>query len=207
MSSYRDVAANLVVDGLDEAACFAGDGERAPFVVFDVNRQTNIAGPFASRDLASQHRLEILSGHPPHLDRTALSQALTAAENGKMSNHIEPPATGLNHAQQGALIGLQSALSQATDCGLFDEMAAHSHPDRINAFCDDVSVFAQIQTKLDDLAVPCVEALLNDPATSFWLKRALQGAIDRDPVDASHDAQLLAKVLAKVADQATTQEG
>ncbi|WP_139223001.1 hypothetical protein [Paracidovorax wautersii] len=78
----RLVPTNLVVDGLDEAACFAGDGERAPFVVFDVDRQENIAGPFASRDLAAVHRQEILDGHAPRLDALALSQALEAAEEG-----------------------------------------------------------------------------------------------------------------------------
>jgi len=59
-----------------------------------------------------------------------------------MSNYIEQPSTRLNSAQQSALIALQSALSKATDCGLFDEFAAHSHPDRINAFCDDLDGFA-----------------------------------------------------------------
>lgn len=54
----------------------------------------------------------------------------------------EQSATRLTHVQQGALTTLQSALTQATDCGLFDEMAAHSHPDRINAFCDDLNGFA-----------------------------------------------------------------
>jgi len=44
--------------------------------------------------------------------------------------------------------------------------------------------------------VPSTEQLLADPATSFWLKRALRGALMRDPVDASHDAEMLATVLA-----------
>ena len=45
-------------------------------------------------------------------------------------------------AQTNALLALKSALAQATDSGLFDEMAvATSHPDAINAFCDDVAEF------------------------------------------------------------------
>lgn len=78
--NIKDVPANLVVDGLDEAGNFAGDGERAPFVIFDVNRQENIAGPFAARDLADQHRQEIIAGYLPRLDAAALSLALVAEE-------------------------------------------------------------------------------------------------------------------------------
>lgn len=72
----------LVVDGVDEAGCLAGDGNRAPFVVFSVDRQRSIAGPFASRALADQHRQEILDGQPPRFDALALSDALSAVETG-----------------------------------------------------------------------------------------------------------------------------
>lgn len=48
--------------------------------------------------------------------------------------------------QREALASLRSAIDQATQSGLFDEMAAHGHPDRINAFCDDVADFAEAQT-------------------------------------------------------------
>ena len=74
---------HLVVDGLDEAGCFAGDGERAPFVVFDVDAQGNIAGPFASRDLAEKHRDEILAGHEPRLDAKRLTQQLADIDEGR----------------------------------------------------------------------------------------------------------------------------
>ncbi len=43
--------------------------------------------------------------------------------------------------QSNALRVLQQALFMATECELFDLMAAHSHPDRINAFCDDLDAF------------------------------------------------------------------
>lgn len=48
----------------------------------------------------------------------------------------------LSRDQEIALKRLQMAVKRATDCSLFDEMAAYGHPDRINAFCDDVGKFA-----------------------------------------------------------------
>lgn len=40
-----------------------------------------------------------------------------------------------------------------------------------------------------------IDAVLNDPATSNWLKAVLQSALLRDPVDAANDASLLAELL------------
>jgi hypothetical protein len=40
-----------------------------------------------------------------------------------------------------------------------------------------------------------IRQLLDDPGLSDWFKRALLSALDRDPVDASHDAGLLSTVL------------
>lgn len=40
-----------------------------------------------------------------------------------------------------------------------------------------------------------IEQVLVDPASSYWLKEALQGALKRDPVDAVNDAMLLAELL------------
>lgn len=34
-----------------------------------------------------------------------------------------------------------------------------------------------------------------DPAVSFWLKNALIEAINRDPVDAAQDAEVLSRIL------------
>jgi hypothetical protein len=48
-------------------------------------------------------------------------------------------------------------------------------------------------TKTGDL--PRIEETLADPAASFWLKNALRSALSRDPVDASNDADILARVL------------
>ena len=59
------------------------------------------------------------------------------------------PVTRLSQDQQAALAALQATLALATECGLFDEMAGHVHPDRINAFCDDVSVFAGAEALAD----------------------------------------------------------
>jgi hypothetical protein len=40
-----------------------------------------------------------------------------------------------------------------------------------------------------------IEQVLRDPAASFWLKDALLSALDRDPVDAVNDAEVLARLL------------
>lgn len=37
--------------------------------------------------------------------------------------------------------------------------------------------------------------MLSDGAASFWLKSALQTALERDPVDALNDALVLAAIL------------
>ncbi len=42
-----------------------------------------------------------------------------------------------------------------------------------------------------------IEGVLADPAASFWLKNALRSALQRDPVDAANDAEVLAKLLDK----------
>ena len=91
-------SATLVVDGLDEQGNFAGDGQRAPFVVFDADSQANIAGPFLARNQAEQHRLEILAGKPPRLDVKALGQALTEEDQGK----VEFAKDSMNQKQRAA---------------------------------------------------------------------------------------------------------
>ena len=45
------------------------------------------------------------------------------------------------------------------------------------------------------MALPTIEQVLASPATHNWLKSALTSALDKDPVDASYDAELLAKLL------------
>ena len=45
----------------------------------------------------------------------------------------------------------------------------------------------------DELPTP--DAVLEDPASSFWLKSSIRTAIERDPVDALNDALLLAALL------------
>ena len=44
-------------------------------------------------------------------------------------------------------------------------------------------------------SMPEIQAILEDPAVSDWLKVALTEAIERDPVDALNDALLLAQAL------------
>lgn len=43
--------------------------------------------------------------------------------------------------------------------------------------------------------LPEIEAVLEDPAASFWLKDALRSALLRDPVDAANDSEVLARLL------------
>lgn len=40
-----------------------------------------------------------------------------------------------------------------------------------------------------------IEQVLADPVASFWLKQCLRSALDRDPVDAGNDAEVLAQLL------------
>ena len=44
-------------------------------------------------------------------------------------------------------------------------------------------------------SVPSIEEILADLSASSWMKQALLSALDRDPVDAANDAEVLAKVL------------
>jgi hypothetical protein len=74
---------NLVVDGTDEMGHFAGDGETYPFVVFDIDAQKNIAGPFKTRADGEKAREAILAGAAPVLDSDALLALLEAMDEGK----------------------------------------------------------------------------------------------------------------------------
>ena len=52
-----------------------------------------------------------------------------------------------------------------------------------------------------------IRQLLGDPSLSDWFKRALRLAMERDPVDAANDADLLAVVLDRRAHAITTGGG
>ena len=43
--------------------------------------------------------------------------------------------------------------------------------------------------------LPEIDEVLADPAASYWLKAALRSALSRDPVDAAHDSDTLARLL------------
>jgi hypothetical protein len=45
--------------------------------------------------------------------------------------------------------------------------------------------------------MPEIEQVLADPAASYWLKFALRSALERDPVDAANDAEVVARLLEK----------
>ena len=46
-----------------------------------------------------------------------------------------------------------------------------------------------------------VQRVLQDPAASFWLKGAITSALQRDPVDALRDAQVLTGILERRASE------
>lgn len=51
-----------VIDGTDEYGNYAGDAKRGPFVVFDIEAQENVAGPFPFRWMAAM-ALRLLFPH------------------------------------------------------------------------------------------------------------------------------------------------
>lgn len=54
---------------------------------------------------------------------------------------------------------------------------------------------------------PNIVKILDDPAASYWLKAALVMALERDPVDAAHDAENLAATLRERCDAVLKQGG
>ena len=42
---------------------------------------------------------------------------------------------------------------------------------------------------------PAIARVLSDPCASLWLKQALRSALNRDPVDAANDAEVLLRLL------------
>lgn len=49
--------------------------------------------------------------------------------------------------------------------------------------------------------LPSIDEVLADPAASYWLKRALQSSLGRDPVDAARDSDVLARLLGRRCDE------
>lgn len=88
-------------------------------------------------------RLPPIPGLSIH-DSVAEEQGARAADAAGVQSGSAVEAGSESPEHQGHLQALQNlklALRQATDCGLFLEMAALVHPDRINHFCDDVDAF------------------------------------------------------------------
>lgn len=46
-----------------------------------------------------------------------------------------------------------------------------------------------------DHDLPSIDAVLRDPSASAWLRTSLSAALDRDPVDAANEAEVLAQLL------------
>lgn len=116
------VQRSLVVDGTDPCGNFAGDGENAPFVVFDVDRQENIAGPFETRDAGEKARLAILDGTAPMLDVGALQAYLERDE--------KPRANGSREIRLAAYDIVITLLPQ---CGGVIESSLHDDDDSSEA--------------------------------------------------------------------------
>ena len=53
----------------------------------------------------------------------------------------------------------------------------------------------------DERKLPTIEDVMASPCTSRWLKVALSAALDRDAVDAAHDADMLAALLTARVDE------
>ena len=49
--------------------------------------------------------------------------------------------------------------------------------------------------------LPSIDEVLGDPAASYWLKTALRSGLCRDPVDATHDSEILARLLEERCDK------
>ena len=49
--------------------------------------------------------------------------------------------------------------------------------------------------------LPSMDEIITDPAASSWLKTALRSALCRDPVDAAHDSEILARLLEERCDK------
>jgi len=49
--------------------------------------------------------------------------------------------------------------------------------------------------------LPSIDEVLADPAASSWLKTALRSALCRDPADAAHDSEILARLLEERCDK------
>ena len=55
--------------------------------------------------------------------------------------------------------------------------------------------------------MPAIDDVIVNMASSHWLKTALQSALQRDPVDAANDAELLSALLNEWADAVSHAHG
>ena len=51
-----------------------------------------------------------------------------------------------------------------------------------------------------------IKALLSNPSTSWWLRDTLKTALIRNPTDTANDAEILALILSKRAQELAAQE-
>lgn len=76
------------------------------------------------------------------------------------------------------------------------QLIYYSQRQRHCAVCQDEAL-EPLELRRAEQILPTIVQVLADPAASFWIKQALTSALTRDPVDAAHDAGLLARLLDK----------
>ena len=91
MTDPKEEALRFVVDGINEndGCQFSADGESAPFVVFDIEKQENVAGPFLTRSDADRALSDIEQGVPPSLDSAALGACLDLLDNADNPGDVD----------------------------------------------------------------------------------------------------------------------
>lgn len=73
---------------------------------------------------------------------------------------------------------------------------------KVGRFClNKELVVSETRANYQVSNAPTVESVIASPATSHFLRNALLSCLDRDPVDAANDAEILAKLLRERADQ------
>jgi hypothetical protein len=54
---------------------------------------------------------------------------------------------------------------------------------------------------MNQIQIPTIKELLASPHSSEWLRKCLISAMTRDPIDAAHDAEMLAQILSSRAEK------
>jgi hypothetical protein len=132
-------------------------------------------------------RLSQLNPQDAGLDDARFSAALDVFT--LLDNLLESAMNSLETLRR-HLGGIRNTSSSLTDVGLYlinPEARTREIVQR-----EGTARYSQPRPKLGE---PSIDDVLSDFAASNWIKRALRTALDRDPVDAANDAEVLAKLL------------